>query len=88
MGDAIYSVAGVGGTAGSPDDGIFELPFDPVRGVATGPARQLFRKAFADGRGVPAFDVSAERSVPAGPSDERESNSVPIPTSCFTWTTS
>ena len=45
---------------GSPDDGIFELPFDPVRGVAAGPERKLFRMAFTDWLGVPGFDVGPD----------------------------
>jgi hypothetical protein len=72
-GNAIYFRSRTGGTPGSSEDGIFELPFDPVRGVATGPARQLFRKAFADWWGVPGFDVSADGRFLLALSDERES---------------
>jgi hypothetical protein len=59
-GDRIYFRTRRGAPPGSSDDGIFEVPFDPVRGVVTGPERQLFRKAFADWRGVPGFDVSPD----------------------------
>jgi serine/threonine protein kinase len=59
-GDRLHFRSRRGGAKGSPEDGIFELPFDPVTGVATGPERQLFRTAFADWLGVPGFDVSAD----------------------------
>jgi serine/threonine-protein kinase len=59
-GDAIYFRSRRGGTEGSPEDGVFELPFDPVRGVATGAERQLFRTAFADWLFAPGFDVAAD----------------------------
>jgi serine/threonine protein kinase len=60
MGNMLYFRSRRGGAQGSPEDGIFELPFDPLRGVAMGPERQLFRTAFADSLGVPGFDVSAD----------------------------
>jgi serine/threonine-protein kinase len=43
-------------------DGIFRLPFDPIRGVASAPETQLFRGRFADAgvRSIPGFDVSAD----------------------------
>jgi hypothetical protein len=72
-GDVIYFRSRWGASAGSRADGIFELPFDPVRGVAAGPPRQLFRKAFADGPGVPAFDVAPDGRFLMALSDERES---------------
>jgi hypothetical protein len=59
-GDKLYFRSRRGGAEGSPEDGIFEVPFDPVRGLATGPERQLFRKTFADSLGVPGFDVAAD----------------------------
>jgi Tol biopolymer transport system component len=62
-GDRLYFRTRRGGVQGSPEDGIFELPFDPLRGVATGPERQLFRTAFADWLGVPGFDVSADGRI-------------------------
>jgi serine/threonine-protein kinase len=44
-------------------DGIFALPFDRERGVASAPERQLFRARFVDeARGVPSFDVSPDGS--------------------------
>ena len=52
-------------------DGIFELPFDPIRGVATGPERQLFRKSFTDWLGVPGFDVAADGRFLLALSDAR-----------------
>ena len=51
----IYSSAAVAVRRTARRDGIFELPFDPIRGVATGPERQLFRKAFTDWLGVPGL---------------------------------
>jgi Tol biopolymer transport system component len=48
------------GAANVTTDAIFELPFDPVRGVPSGPERQLFRKSFTDWLGVPGFDVAAD----------------------------
>ena len=61
------------GSADTTSDGIFELPFDPIRGVATGPARQLFRKSFSDWLGVAGFDVSPDGRFLLVLSDERES---------------
>jgi eukaryotic-like serine/threonine-protein kinase len=72
-GDTVYFRSRWGASAGSPADGIFELPFDPVRGVAAGSPRQLFRKAFADSWGVPGFDVSPDGRFLLALSDERES---------------
>jgi hypothetical protein len=53
------------GAAGPPvyaGDGIFEMPFNRSRGIAAGPERQLFRKAFAeDGwMGVAGYDVAPD----------------------------
>jgi hypothetical protein len=59
-GDKLYFRTRRGGAQGAAEDGIFELPFDPLRGVATGPEKQLFRKAFADWLGVPGFDISSD----------------------------
>ena len=43
-------------------DGIFEMPFDRSRGIAAGPERQLFRKAFAEDAwaGVAGYDVAPD----------------------------
>jgi Tol biopolymer transport system component len=60
------------GAAGGATDGVFELPFDPIKGVVTGPERQLFRKAFTDWLGVPGFDVAADGRFLLVLSDERE----------------
>jgi serine/threonine-protein kinase len=60
QGDKLYFRSRRGGVQGSAEDGVFELPFDPVRGVAAGPERQLFRKSFEDWLGVPGFDVAAD----------------------------
>jgi dipeptidyl aminopeptidase/acylaminoacyl peptidase len=46
-GDRLFFRSRRGSTEGA-TDGIFELPFDPVRGVVTGPERQRFRKSFTD----------------------------------------
>jgi hypothetical protein len=62
-GDKLYFRSRRGGAQGSPEDGVFVLPFDPIRGVATGPEKQLFRKAFADWYGVPGFDVSGDGRI-------------------------
>lgn len=62
--DTVYFRSRWGASPGSPADGIFELPFDPLRGVAAVPPRQLFRKAFAGGAPVPfAVDVSSGRTT-------------------------
>jgi serine/threonine protein kinase len=61
------------GVADGSSDGIFELPFDPVRGIATGPEKQLFRKSFSDWLGVPGFDVSSDGRFLLALSDEHES---------------
>jgi hypothetical protein len=50
--------------AGEPvGDGIFSLPFDSARGVATGPPIQLFRARIASSTGaaVPTYDVAPDR---------------------------
>ena len=60
------------GPSGAGGDGVFELPFDPIEGVATGPERQLFRKAFTDWLGVPGFDVAPDGRFLLVLSDERE----------------
>jgi hypothetical protein len=41
---------------------LFVVPFDRIRGVASGPETQLFRARFADDGawGVPSFDVSPD----------------------------
>ena len=72
-GRSLYFRSRRGASAGSPADGIFELPFDPVRGLAAGPPRQLFRKAFADWWGVPGFDVSPDGRFLLALLDDRES---------------
>jgi Tol biopolymer transport system component len=72
-GDAIYFRSRRGASAGAPDDGVFELPFDPIRGVATGPERQLFRAKFTDWMGVPGFDVSPDGRFLLVLSDGQES---------------
>jgi len=59
-GDTLYFRSRRGASERSPNDGVFELPFDPVRGVATGPERELFRTAFTDWLGVPGFDVGPD----------------------------
>jgi len=59
-GDTLYFRSRRGASDRSPHDGIFELPFDPARGVATGPERELFRTAFTDWLGVPGFDVGRD----------------------------
>jgi eukaryotic-like serine/threonine-protein kinase len=46
-------------------DGIFSLPFDPARGIATGPPVQLFRARIASSPGaapstVPTYDVAPD----------------------------
>jgi len=49
--------------SGPPEgDGLFVVPFDRIRGVASGPETQLFRARFADDGawGVPSFDVSPD----------------------------
>ena len=61
------------GTVDGSADGIFELPFDPIRGVATGPEKELFRKSFTDALGVPGFDVSADGRFLMVLADQRES---------------
>jgi serine/threonine-protein kinase len=71
-GDRLYFRSRRGAT-GAPTDGVFELPFDSARGVATGPERQLFRKTFTDWLGVPGFDVAADGRFLLVLSDERES---------------
>lgn len=72
-GDRIYFRSRRGESRGASDDGIFEVPFDPVRGVATGPERQLFRTSFVDWMGVPGFDVSRDGRFLLVLQDERES---------------
>ena len=47
-GEKIFFRSRRGGSSASSGDGIFEMPFDRSRGIAAGPERQLFRKAFAE----------------------------------------
>jgi hypothetical protein len=60
--------------AGGPvGDGIFSLPFDSARGVATGPPIQLFRARIASSPGtVPSYDVApdGQRFIVVKASDE------------------
>jgi dipeptidyl aminopeptidase/acylaminoacyl peptidase len=41
-------------------DGIFEVAFDPSRGMPIGASRQLFRKPHADWLGVQGYDVATD----------------------------
>ena len=56
-------------------DGIFEMPFDRSRGIAAGPERQLFRKAFAEDSwmGVAGYDVASDGRFLLVMPDESES---------------
>ena len=61
-GETIFFRSRRGGGPVFSGDGIFEMPFDRSRGIAAGPERQLFRKAFAeDGwTGVAGYDVAPD----------------------------
>jgi hypothetical protein len=72
-GDTIYFRSRVGASEVAPNDGVFEMPFDPVRGEPIGPAKELFRIAFMDFAGVPGFDVSSDGRFLLVLADERES---------------
>jgi dipeptidyl aminopeptidase/acylaminoacyl peptidase len=73
-GDKLYFRTRRGGEEGSAEDGVFELPIDPVRGIAAGPERQLFRKAFTEMLGgVPGFDLSSDGRFLLVLSDTQES---------------
>jgi eukaryotic-like serine/threonine-protein kinase len=56
-------------------DGIFEMPFDRSRGIAAGPERQLFRRAFAEDAwmGVAGYDVAPDGRFLLVIPDESES---------------
>jgi Tol biopolymer transport system component len=74
-GEKIYFRSRRGAPPGSSGDGIFEMPFDRSRGIAAGPERQLFRKAFAEdaGMGVAGYDVAPDGRFLLVISDESES---------------
>ena len=61
-GEKIFFRSRRGGPPVFAGDGIFEMPFDRTRGIAAGPERQLFRKAFAeDGlMGAAGYDVAPD----------------------------
>ncbi len=61
-GEKIFFRSRRGAAPGSSGDGIFEMPFDRSRGIAAGPERQLFRKAFAEDAfmGVAGYDVAPD----------------------------
>ena len=61
-GEKIFFRSRRGGPPASSGDGIFEMPFDRSRGIAAGPERQLFRKAFAEDAwmGVAGYDVAPD----------------------------
>ena len=64
-----------GAPQASSGDGIFEMPFDRSRGIAAGPERQLFRKAFAEDAylGVAGYDVAPDGRFLLVIPDESES---------------
>ena len=74
-GKAIFFRSKRGAPQGSSDDGIFEMPFDRSRGIAAGPERQLFRKAFAEDvvMGVAGYDVAPDGRFLLVIPDESES---------------
>jgi len=61
-GSRIFFRSRRGASQASSGDGIFEMPFDRSRGIAAGPERQLFRKAFAEDAwmGVAGYDVAPD----------------------------
>jgi serine/threonine-protein kinase len=74
-GEKIFFRSKRGGPPVFSGDGIFEMPFDRTRGIAAGPERQLFRKAFAeDGlMGAAGYDVAPDGRFLLVIPDEAES---------------
>ena len=74
-GEKIFFRSRRGGSSASSGDGIFEMPFDRSRGIAAGPERQLFRKAFAEDAwmGVAGYDVAPDGRFLLVIPDESES---------------
>jgi len=74
-GEKIFFRSRRGAPQGSSGDGIFEMPFDRSRGIAAGPERQLFRKAFAEDAwmGIAGFDVAPDGRFLLVIPDESES---------------
>ena len=60
-GEKIFFRSRRGATPASSGDGIFEMPFDRSRGIAAGPERQLFRKAFAEDANDRALPATTSR---------------------------
>ena len=77
-GEKIFFRSRRGGPPASSGDGIFEMPFDRSRGIAAGPERQLFRKAFAEDAwmGVAGYDVAPDGRFLLVIPDESESLSI------------
>jgi serine/threonine-protein kinase len=72
-GDRVYFRSRRGATGPATADGVFELPIDRLKGVATGPATELFRLPFVDWLGVPGFDIAPDGRFLLVLHDERES---------------
>jgi hypothetical protein len=74
-GEKIFFRSRRGGSSASSGDGIFEMPFDRSRGIASGPERQLFRKFIAEDAwaGVAGYDVAADGRFLMVIMDEAES---------------
>jgi serine/threonine protein kinase/Tol biopolymer transport system component len=74
-GEKIFFRSRRGGPPVYSGDGIFEMPFDRSRGIAAGPERQLFRKAFAEDAwmGVSGYDVGPDGRFLLVIPDESES---------------
>jgi serine/threonine-protein kinase len=74
-GDTIFFRSRRGGGPVFSGDGIFDMPFDRARGIAAGPERQLFRKAFAEDAwaGVAGYDVAPDGRFLLVIPDESES---------------
>jgi hypothetical protein len=74
-GEKIFFRSRRGAPSAYSGDGIFEMPFDRSRGIAAGPERQLFRKAFAGDAwmGVAGYDVAPDGRFLLVIPDESES---------------